>query len=90
MQKKEKVNTSESESIVGNSMDSQSGGGGGETEMESKNEVVLNGSECLVLKSLIVREQANALRSPKYDDADSYTTIIDPRKDTLSLLCCQS
>ena len=50
-------------------MDSQSGGGWGETEMESKNEVVLNGWECLVHKSLIVREQANALRSQKFDDA---------------------
>ena len=37
------MNALESESIVGNSMDSQSGGGGCETEMESKNEVVLNG-----------------------------------------------
>ena len=87
------MNTSENESIVGNSMDSQSGGGGGETEMESKNEVVLNGSECLVLKSLIIREQANALRSQKYDYADFYIAIIEPSRDTLSSLLqinCQS
>ena len=37
-------------------------------------------------KSLIIREQANALRTPKKDDADGYNTIIKPRKDTLSLL----
>ena len=37
------MNTSESESIAGDSMYSRSGGGCGETDMESKNEVVLNG-----------------------------------------------
>ena len=43
-------------------------------------------------KSLIVREQANALRSPKQDDAilQYYITIIGPRRGTLSLLLLQS